>query len=300
MGRPVADGAGDVSGVRGYLAPAGVHGAQRGVGGACGRCVVPAVLAGRRRAVTLYYADDDVQLFHGDMREILPALDLHVDCVVTDPPYGETSLVWDRWPDGWTAIATDVTSSMWCFGSMRMFMERREDFMSWRLSQDVIMRKPVGTNFAADRLVRVHEHALHWYRGRWGDIRHDVPRAVVGIRRQGKCKQGRAGGDHLGRLGGNGTWEDDGTRLIQSVIDVPGMRGHATHPTEKPGAILRPLIEYACPPGGTVLDPFGGSGSTAAAARLIGRRAVLIEADERYCEVAARRLSQSVLPLGGA
>jgi len=143
----------------------------------------------------------------------------------------------------------------------------------------------------------VHEHALHWYRGRWGDIQHEVPRIDVGVQRHGKHKQGRAGGDHLGRIGYHGSWEDDGTRLLQSVIEVPGMRGHAVHPTEKPGAILRPLIEYACPAGGLILDPFAGSGSTAVAARLLGRRTVLIEADERCCEVTAKRLCQGVLPV---
>jgi site-specific DNA-methyltransferase (adenine-specific) len=88
---------------------------------------------------------------------------------------------------------------------------------------------------------------------------------------------------------------------MPSVIEAPNMwRRGAVHPTEKPVGVLRPLIEYACPPGGLVLDPFAGSGSTAAAARMAGRRTVLIEADERYCEVIARRLAQDVLPIGGA
>lgn len=63
------------------------------------------------------------------------------------------------------------------------------------------------------------------------------------------------------------------------------------HPTEKPGAILAPLIEYAVPVGGLVLDLFAGSASTLLAARTLGRRAVGIEASEAYCEAAAKRLS---------
>jgi len=91
--------------------------------------------------------------------------------------------------------------------------------------------------------------------------------------------------------------QDGGPRLMRSVIQVRSMHGRAIHPTEKPVGLLDPLIRYACPPGGTVLDPFAGSGSTAEAARLSGRKAVLIEADERYCELIARRLQQDVLPL---
>jgi site-specific DNA-methyltransferase (adenine-specific) len=84
-----------------------------------------------------------------------------------------------------------------------------------------------------------------------------------------------------------------------SVIDARSLyRRNPIHPCEKPTGILDPLIRYACPPGGLVLDPFAGSGSTAEAARLSGRRAVLIEGDEAYCEAIALRLSQDVLPIG--
>ncbi|KKK77223.1 hypothetical protein LCGC14_2855800, partial [marine sediment metagenome] len=61
-----------------------------------------------------------------------------VDAIVTDPPYAETSLGWDKWPDGWPEAARKLTSSMWCFGSLRMFMDRQSEFASWKLSQDVI------------------------------------------------------------------------------------------------------------------------------------------------------------------
>jgi site-specific DNA-methyltransferase (adenine-specific) len=59
---------------------------------------------------------------------------------------------------------------------------------------------------------------------------------------------------------------------------------------------LDPLIRYACPPSGLVLDPFAGSGSTLDAARQAGRRAIGIEAHEPYAEAAARRLDAFVLP----
>jgi site-specific DNA-methyltransferase (adenine-specific) len=88
---------------------------------------------------------------------------------------------------------------------------------------------------------------------------------------------------------------DDGTRLLRSVQRVRSMHSRSLHPTEKPLGILTPLITYACPEGGLVLDPFAGSGSTLDAARQSGRRAIGIEAHEPYCEAAALRLSALVL-----
>lgn len=250
--------------------------------------------------MTLYYSDDSVTLWHGDMREIVPTLDVRPDCVIADPPYGETSLAWDRWPSGWPALLAEIDlRSMWCFGSMRMFLDRRDEFAPWRLSQDVVWEKNKGSSFHADRFKRIHEHAVHWYRGQWSEVRHEVPRRAHDGPRKGTVRRDSGLDDHLGRINRH-PWTDDGTRLTESVLRVRSMhQTGAVHPTEKPTGILDPLIRYACPPGGLVLDPFAGSGSTAVTARMSGRRAVLIEADERYCEVIARRLAQDVLPIGG-
>ena len=239
-----------------------------------------------------YYSDDLVTLYLGDCREVLRASPVNFDACVTDPPYGETSLDWDRWPQGWVGLLSSYTSSLWCFGSMRMFLEQRDEFAAWKLSQDVVWEKHNGSGFAADRFKRVHEVATHWYRGDWANIHHETPRVPGGSGNKSVRKRGLT--PHTGAIGNTG-YEDDGLRLVRSVIYAPSMQQRALHPTEKPTGLLEPLIEYACPPEGVVLDMFAGSGSTLAAAKHLGRRSVGIEADERYCELAAKRLAQDTL-----
>lgn len=243
-----------------------------------------------------YYEDDDVQLYLGDMREVLPALGLQADLIVADPPYSETSLSWDRWPDAWPTLAASVTRSMWCFGSMRMFLDRGREFADWKLSQDVVWEKHNGSSRAADRFRRVHEHALHWYRGKWADVHHEAQRTVTGVDPRSRVAASPdVRSPHLGTYRSHTSWTDNGTRLLKSVLQVRSMHHGAVHPTEKPVELLDPLIRYACPEGGLVVDPFAGSGSTLDAARQAGRRAIGIERHEPYAEAAARRLSALVL-----
>jgi site-specific DNA-methyltransferase (adenine-specific) len=214
-----------------------------------------------------YYADEHVALYHGRMEDVLPTLG-EFDACVTDPPYGETSLAWGRWPDGWPALVAGHTRSMWCFGSMRMFLDRRDEFAGWRLSQDVVWEKHNGSSFHADRFRRVHEHAVHWYRGDWSSIYGVAPVTMDATARAVRRKERPP---HTGEIA-NSTYTsvDGGPRLMRSVLRVRSMHGRAIHKTEKPGGILAPLIEYAVP---------------------LGRRSVGIEADEGHCERAAERLS---------
>lgn len=245
-----------------------------------------------------YYTDEHVQLFHGDFQDVLPGLDVMADAIVTDPPYGETSLDWDVWPAGWPSIAAQYARSLWCFGSMRMFLDQRDEFAAWKFSQDIVWEKHNGSGFAADRFKRVHEHALHWYREDWSTVHHKTPRIAGGD--GSKSVRRNPPPPHTGEIGAY-SYIDDGLRLMRSVQRVHSMQGRSPiNETEKPTGILEPLIEYAVPRGGLVLDLFAGSGSTGAAARAIGRRAVLIEKRESQCEAAARRLSQGVLDLGSA
>lgn len=73
----------------------------------------------------------------------------------------------------------------------------------------------------------------------------------------------------------------------------------AKHPTQKPLKLIKSCIAHAAKyaPTETILDPFMGSGTTLRAAKDLGRKAIGIEIEEKYCEIAARRLAQEVLPL---
>jgi site-specific DNA-methyltransferase (adenine-specific) len=244
-----------------------------------------------------YYSDDQVTLYCGDFRKLLPdVLATHgePDLVLTDPPYGETSLKWDRWPDGWPSLIPG--RSMWCFGSMRMFLDHRDEFDGWKLSQDVVWQKQGGSGFATDRFVRIHEHALHWYRGAWADVHHIAGRIPHYGPDKGRVVRGQMP-KHTGQIG-RSAWQDDGTRLQGSVIQVPNMQGKgAINETEKPAGLVENLLTYGCPPGGLVLDVFAGGCSTLVAARNSGRRAIGIELREDQCAKAVEwRLSQTVLP----
>lgn len=242
-----------------------------------------------------YYQDDLVTLYHGDFRDHLSLL--KGDAIVTDPPCGETALEWDRWPTDWVDLMALVSSSMWCFGSFRMFMDNLTQFSQWKFSHEIVWEKHNGSGFAADKFRRVHELATLWYRGDWAGVQHDVPRIAAP---PGVNKSIRKRGDtpHTGTIASAG-YADDGMRLQTSVIRIQSEQGRAVHPTQKPVGIVTPLIEYSVPVGGMVVDPFAGSGTTLLAAKLSGRRAVGCEANEKYAEAAARRLSQQSFDLEG-
>ena len=246
--------------------------------------------------MSVYYQDDHVTLHLGDWREEIDP-GFVADLIVTDPPYGETSLTWDRWPDGWPTLAARHARSMWCFGSMRMFLNRRDDFTDWKLSQDIVWEKHNGSGFNADRFKRVHEFATHWYRGDWSTLRHETPTTMDATARTVKT---RVQPPHRGAISST-PYEtvDGGPRLMRSVIFARSMNGMAINETEKPVGILEPLIAYGCPPGGMVLDLFAGSGSTLVAARNLGRQAVGYELREEQAELTAERLSQGALDFGG-
>ncbi len=100
------------------------------------------------------------------------------------------------------------------------------------------------------------------------------------------------------RTGGKLAWADD-DKATPNVMRFGPPRDRQ-HPNEKPIDLPGHFVRLTTKPGDLVLDPFMGSGTTLVAAKGQGRKAIGIELDEKYCEVAARRLSQEVLDLGAA
>ena len=98
---------------------------------------------------------------------------------------------------------------------------------------------------------------------------------IAYLHRRDKSKEWNGGGSH-------GNW------ICPVITD-------GLHPTGKPLEFMHTLIERFSPQDGIVLDPFMGSGTTLRAAKDLGRKAIGIEIEERYCEIAAKRLSQEVL-----
>ena len=236
-----------------------------------------------------------VEILTGDCRDVLKTMpDESVDCILTDPPYGETSLDWDRWQVGWLSAARRVlkkTGSMWCFGSMRMFLEHADELAGWKLAQDVVWEKHNGSGFHADRFKRVHEHVLQLYRddARWSEV-YKVPQFTNDATARVVRKKGRPA--HMGHIEAAAyVSEDGGPRLMRSVIYCRSEHGRAVHPTQKPLGVIEPLLLFSCPEGGTVLDCFAGSGSTGLAAKRNRRNAILIEAREEFARLAGARIT---------
>ncbi len=257
----------------------------------------PAVFHAPSCSPAPYYEADGITLYHGDMREILPHLQ-PVDAVVTDPPYNETSLEWDVWPDGWPTLLQPLARSMWCFGSLRMFWNRVPQFAGWKLSQDVVWEKHNGSGLHADRFKRVHELAIHLYHGEWGTLyKSPVIVSFEGERKRSQFKRGQKP-QHFGEVEAGSGYDYDGKRIMRSVIPVRSCHGYAVNETQKPEGIVAPLLEYCVPAGGIVLDCFAGSGTVLAVARSQGKRAVGIESRESQCREIVKRLSQRELSLG--
>jgi site-specific DNA-methyltransferase (adenine-specific) len=214
--------------------------------------------------VSIYYQDDLVTLYHGDCRDILPDLE-PVDLVLTDPPYGVTYASNHGTGKGKLPITNDGA----------------------RLS--LALYRSVLPLLSCNHLL----WATRW--DTWPDVWALLGQRwpLRGLLVWDKCTNGMGDLSHWGPsyelYASAGYGKTVGSR-DQSVLRYPTVspsRRH--HPTEKPVPLLAYLIRKLSP--AVVQDPFAGSGTALVAAKGLGVRSVGVELEERYCEVAARRLS---------
>ncbi|MFT9089983.1 MAG: site-specific DNA-methyltransferase [Gluconacetobacter sp.] len=238
-------------------------------------------------------------LLTGDCRDLMLGHGPY-DLILADPPYGETSLAWDRRVSGWLQLAAKALKphgSLWVCGSLRSFMATADAFHTagLRHAQEIVWEKQNGSIFHADRFRRVHELLVQFFpeAARWQAIYNavattDDARARVVRRKRRPTYTGDIGAASYRS-------EDGGPRLARSVQRFRNVHGRAIHPTEKPVALLDLIIRVSCPPGGLVGDWFAGSGAAGVACRLAGRRYVGCEIDPAMAQRARDRLA-AILP----
>ncbi len=211
-----------------------------------------------------YYDDGTCTIYHGDCREIAPTL-TGVDSLVSDPPYGmdwNTSTA--RFSGGSAASRGRRGAGRADWGPVKGD-DVPFDPTEWLKWDDVVLWG--FQHFAAPLPVGSVLVWIKRFDGGFGSFLSDAELAWS--------------------KGGKGVYCRRDTSLAGETRD-------RLHPTQKPLGIMRWCVERTH---GTVLDPFMGSGTTLRAAKDLGRRAIGIEIEEKYCEIAARRLGQEVLAL---
>lgn len=214
-----------------------------------------------------YYEDSAITIYNADYRDVVPTLS-GVDLVLTDPPYNAQDIgVRQMQYEGAAFHMPEGEYQEWCkewFDSVSKF---------------------------TDRITFSSGIANMW--------NYPRPRWVLAWSKPGAVSYNRTGGFNI--------WEPI---LVygQKLPRIPSDLFESTpinftteewneHPCPKHPHLWRWVLDRVSRPGETVLDIFAGSGTTGRAAKDLGRKAILIERVERYCEISAKRLSQLAMPL---
>ncbi len=212
-----------------------------------------------------YYQDKHATIYHGDCRVILPTLG-PVDAIVTDPPYGigeaagkNSSRVNAAAPKDYGNDAwDDKPPPAWVFGMIQEYSRYQIIFG--------------GNYFALPR----SSCWLVWDKDNTGDFA-DCELAWTNLKKAVRLLKYRWNG----------------------MLQEPGRpKEFREHPTQKPVQVMTWALSHLPAPAQTICDPFMGSGTTLRAAKDLGLKSIGIETEEKYCEVAAKRLAQEVLNFG--
>jgi site-specific DNA-methyltransferase (adenine-specific) len=242
----------------------------------------------------IYYQEKDIVLLHGDCLEILPLFpENSIDLVLTDPPYGTTSCAWD------SIIPLDI---MWNYLNALIKIDNpiiltaSQPFTTILISSNldsfkycwVWDKKLAGNGMLAKKQpLKVHEDVVVF------NSKIYNPQMSKGIKRlKGGIK------DKHGTFGGaESELVKNDDYYPTSIIEFSGasMRNDREHPTQKPIELMKYLIKTYSSEGNIVLDFTLGSGTTAVAAKQLGRKCIGIEIEQKYLDIAIERLRQEVL-----
>lgn len=215
-----------------------------------------------------YFQDESCTIYHGDARELLPLIG-PVDLVLTDPPYG---------------IALNTDNSRFSGGTKGNIAKRGNGIGS---ADGRPIRGGAGP-FDPSFLVGVGRWQVVWG---WNNFPDKLPAGacLVWLKRYDE-----AFGSFLSDA--ETAWMSKGHGVYcRRDLSNNAIANERVHPTQKPVSLMRWCIDFF-PQAQTILDPFMGSGTTLRAAKDLGRKAIGIEIEEKYCHIAAKRLEQSVLP----
>jgi len=239
--------------------------------------------------MSIYYQDESVTLHHGDCREVLATMgDKSVDVVITDPPYAAETHEFTRTNNtAYGRRGNRVLSGIKTFSSiteedLRTNLEELGRITSGWVIANMDYRHAftfAATELEALRLLRI---------GVW--VKTNPNPQISGDR----PAQGWEAIAYMHRRDIRPSWSGGG-RAGNFVL--PSSQGQG-HPTSKPLGMVRQWLEWFTKPGDVVFDGYAGSGTTGRAAVDAGCKAILCEADEGFCELIVKRLSQGVLNFG--
>jgi len=266
--------------------------------------VAPEVPVRRPQGVLTYNPGMDNVVMLGKWEELVHAVpDQSVSLVLTDPPYGCTPHSWDKrpyWSFFWTQMARICGESgqAWVFVRMPWAIEvySAAAKAGWRYVQEVVWEKQNGGGATVDTFRKVHENIWHFKRPGASTFNISavrVPKTTTGDKSIAAGKGYAATQYMKGRV----AYVDDGLRMPRSVMfcrNLHQSRESLGHPTQKPIAVVEPLVLYSSNPGELVFDPFAGTGTTLAAAQRNDRRWLGIEMTPEWHAKATARMGGTV------
>ena len=208
-----------------------------------------------------YYEHAGITIYHGDCREIIPSLGPY-ETVLTDPVWPNASL---------ELIGADRPFEL--FAECLELIQCRRLAVQLGGNSDPRFLQAVPRNLPFFRLVWM-EYARPAY---WGRLLMS-------------CDIGYLFGEPP-------KWRKDLKLIPGRVMDNRGLGKETNHPTPRSSKLTQWLLSIWSEPDDTILDPFAGGGTSLLAAKNLGRKAIGIEIEERYCEMSANRLTQEVLAI---